>query len=849
MNFCLSQTQIAELKTEMKKVGGNKLAAMSFSELETFFTGVMGNEQTAVAMAKGFKLAVISTRKNALGNWLKNTLTEKEVETYKKSQASDERAKVLAEYNARIKEIRAEYKAKKITNSERLTKEKLAKNVKDRAPITVEQKATRNIARLTQRLEDIKAGKLQTRASRELTKEEIALHEQIDAEVAKLAKDVKDVYENMDQDVIERALGYSISPDEVEHINRLTEKMNEAEQKTPDNPFNGLHSDYFKAKKELNDYLDTVNQMSKMDVLNKIIFRGTLLSAPKSIVTNVVGNTTMGAASTIVSSIQHRTVFADNTDLILPFAKNAVHIYNTTNIDTVRVLDGGGSDQVVLGEHFQGVGEGGGVIRKYGRFMEQYVFRYGQGTPDVFASALHFGRMASILSTKFAAKKGLKGEARKAESKRLMLLAMSLKLDEKTDADAYEIKKASVNYALEATYQNNSATAKVLLDARNALDEYTGIFRIGTAVSPFVKTIVNIAVVSARISGVALPFEVPKLVHAIKTGDTETMNRATQGIILAGLGLVLVQLLASAIDDDDYMPDYLLATGYQKDLAKLNNAPYNSVRIGDKWISLGYTPFGWALAATLSAKRKQGVVEKTATYVGTIFTQTRQVPVIQQILGVYDYLDEVKLYAKTADEQMNDAIAWTADFFSARTVPAFVSDLAKAFDDKERVTQFGYEGIADRFKAKIPFVRESLPEKHDGLGEIVYTENAFWVMMAGSRVKTAPKDTEVMKELTRLSASGEDVKIKYNTNKDIKMAKKLLPFKEYNAFEKELQKSLMNAFANKMSEDDYKEETDIEEQKAMLMKLRDGVLLRTLDETGYLDMIRDAEYEEKVNSQ
>lgn len=841
-NFCLTKDDTQRIVTHMKAIGFQKLSEMNFGELETVFTQATGSEQIAVELAKGFKLAVLSKRKNALKNWMKSNLTPEERAKEEKRNSEDTaREAIKKEYQERIKEIRQKYKEKKITNTERVNMEKIAKEVKEkkeREPLTTAQKAERNIKRLQSRLEDIKAGKVPTRERRTLTAEEVSLHRQIDEEMAKL---FPPVYENMEQDIIERAVGFTISTEEVSEINRLVQEMNEAEKLPPDNPYNGFHSSFFDARNKLNTYLDTVNPMSKMDILQKVIFRGTLLAAPKSLTTNLVGNTTMGITATTVNAIQQRKFSGLNSQHIMPFAKNAWETYRQTKIDTVRVMDTSTSGSTVLGEHFQGVGSGESAIHKYGRFVEQYVFTLTQGGPDVYFAALHFANHANILSTKIAARKGLTGEALKNEAERLMLNSMSLRLDEKSDPVAYEIKRASVDYAMNATYQNNSRLSEILLDIRNAIDDYTGIFRVGTNVSPFVKTIVNLSIVSARLTGVSLTYDAPRLIVAIQNGDTKTMNDAINGIIYAGLGLLLVQLIASGLDDDDYIPDYILATDYQRDMAKLNNAPYNSVRVGDKWVSLGYTPFGWSLAATLQARQEKGVVDKSFGYVGALLLQSRSLPVLNNILGVYDYLNESKEYNKDSNEKMADAVAWTGDFFSSRTIPAFISDLAKALDDKERFTQYGYEGIVDRFKARIPFVREDLPEKHNLLGEIIYTENAFWVMMAGARVKSAPTDSELIRELSRLSQSGEEVKLKYNTNKDIKTAKKLLSGAEYNEFERVLQTSLTNTYANTMATSKYKKETDPEKQKAMLMKKRDGVLKEVVKQLGYTQRFKDAQ--------
>lgn len=649
------------------------------------------------------------------------------------------------------------------------------------------------------------------------------------------------VYETIDGDVIERALGADITPEEVDTINTLMSNMLVAESLPPDNPFSGYHTDYFKAQKELNDYLDTVNPMSNMSVLSRVVFRGNLLFAPKSIITNIVGNLTGGVSETIVRMMEQRKLTGANSELIRPYIKYAYGVYAQTGQDVVRAMEAVGH-QSVLGEHFQGVGDKKGIIRGYGRFVEQYVLRMGQGAPDIAFASAHFADSINMQSTKMADAKGLKGDARKQEAKRLFLMATSLNLDpnEKDHAEALLIKHVAVQYALTATYQNNTAWTKTTLGIRNAVDDYTGDLNLGTNLAPFVKTLVNIAKLSIDMTGVTLSVEIPRLISAYRNGDAETVRKVINVITRAGMGMVLVTLLASIMDDDDYIPDYTIATAYQKEVAKLANAPHNSIRIGDKWVSLSYFgTFGYAIAGVMGAKQKKTAGEALIAYHKNILFQLRQTPVIQQVLDIYDYAVDIQKYNKTGEEVGDEAIASIADFFASRLIPSVTGDIAKSMDNKERFAQYGFDGIVDQLQQKIPMWREGLPPKYNNLGEEIATESWYWTLLTGARVKTAPKDTQLYSELVRLSSSGEDVTLKLNTFNDVKIAKEMLTGQEYNELTGQLQKELSNAYANIMATERYQNEEDQERQKKLLMDVRDNVVKRVLRQQGYYSEIRE----------
>lgn len=651
----------------------------------------------------------------------------------------------------------------------------------------------------------------------------------------------KDVYEDMDGDVIERAIGATLTAEEVDTINDLVRKIDEASTLEPDNIFSGYHTDFFKAKDALNKYLDTVNEMSALDVLSKIIFRGTLLFAPKSIVTNVVGNLTGGLSEKIVDTAINRKFSGVNSDLIMPYIKYATGVYNATGLDIVRAMNAGGA-KTVLGEHFKGAGQGKGVMRAYGRWIEQYVFRVGQGLPDMAFAAFHFADQANVLSTKAADAKGLTGEAHAEEARRIFLEATSLTLDEMNPehAEAVLIKQEALKYALTATYQNDSAWSKTALSVRQHIDEYTGFLNLGTNLDPFVKTLVNVAKLSIDMTGTLAPFETARLIKAYKQGDTETIRKAVRALTRAGFGMTLAYLLSMLLDDDDYIPDYIIASSYQKQLAKTANASYNSIRIGDKWVSLVYFgTFGYALAGMLGARQANSAPGGALAYYKNVALQIRQTPILGTVFDMYDYFDEAQKYNKTGGELVSDAVSGTADFFAARTVPAIVSDIAKVSDDYERYASYGIDGVQARFQARIPLWREVLPEKYDAFGNPIETEAWYWIILSGSRMKSAPDDTTMYEELSRLSLTGEEVSLRFTSYKDVQVAKTVLTTEEYHEFEAKLGEEMKNAYANIMGTEKYKREDDPEKQKKMLMDEREGILKKVIREAGYRTRIEE----------
>lgn len=80
--------------------------------------------------------------------------------------------------------------------------------------------------------------------------------------------------------------------------------------------------------------------------------------------------------------------------------------------------------------------------------------------------------------------------------------------------------------------------------------------------------------------------------HAYKDGDGEAFVKYAEGMkpyIRDGISTaILAALLGALLDDDDFMPSYDNATDKQKKVARAANIPFNSIKIGNTWVSIEY---------------------------------------------------------------------------------------------------------------------------------------------------------------------------------------------------------------------------------------------------------------------
>jgi hypothetical protein len=409
------------------------------------------------------------------------------------------------------------------------------------------------------------------------------------------------------EDLVSQRLGLSVTAEEAGKISEIADKIKAAKTQVKrmgdptDNP--QAQMDYFKARKEMNDYVNGLNPSSKLAVATSTIARGNLLFRISSILLNIGSNTGMGALELIGRRLETRSFKGQNSTLGLKYMRHALDIYNKTGFDITRTLTLE-ADRKFKGEEVFNT-QGKGVTRAAGRFYEDWVFNKTQGVPDVFASSIAFADRADIEATKLAKQLKLKGAEAKAKSGEILKDAMTIEPQTPEGKFARDNAVADAEYA---TFQNKSAFAQKSMELRKVLN--VGDLRFGDMAVPFVKTAANAIAASLDASGVTVPIKgVANMIEAVKLiqGDQSFIDLAlkrhpdipvqqalqtafkgySRTLVRAGLGVTAAYLLANALNPDDFIGEYPTNPTEQQ-LLKLQNAATNSVRIGGHWISTDY---------------------------------------------------------------------------------------------------------------------------------------------------------------------------------------------------------------------------------------------------------------------
>jgi len=568
------------------------------------------------------------------------------------------------------------------------------------------------------------------------------------------------------QDFVAEKLGVSVSKGEVEEIQMKAKKIDEAQKKMGDelgNPDKLQENiDFFKAKKEMDDYLLSKHPAHKLRVMTGTIGRGMMLASVKSPILNIGSNIEIGFTEALARRISTGQMKGANNELAVNYVKMVNKVHQETGYDLSRmtnIKDTGAGGERVLGQTVHA--QGPGVVRKAGRAVEDVVFKQLMGAPDVAFSSAHFADSVNLNSMKMA-----KGDNAKATE----MMADAMRLEPKTP-EGEILRNQGILDARKATWTNTSWASRVSEGIRKILNDVSGDARAGDFLLPFIKTPANVIATGMDYAGLGVPKALIKTYKAFKTGELkspEYIRDISTDLVRSGLGITASVIIANLLKDDDFVGAYDPA---RSQIEQLRNSNYNAIRVGDKWISTDWLgPLAVSVTAMMYA-RKYGKTggEKTFQYGQGVVSAVRDIP------GISDIFDYVKGQAYKKNQTLEEMTGETMDYITSqlysRLVPSFLSDVSKAIDPSVRQGGKGINGII----AKIPFLSKTLPEKTNIFGETIKGEPAWSDILFGARVKTDKEDA-IISEINDVSNdTGKGINF---TNWDTSSGKILAQFKE-----------------------------------------------------------------------
>lgn len=630
----------------------------------------------------------------------------------------------------------------------------------------------------------------------------------------KLQKDYNlDTLYQMPDDINERTVKefvkdvFGINPTLIEgsEVTNKAEQLQKLWDNTKDKSGNPS-VEAMRAKRELNDLINAKTPSNKLAIWTSIFGRGVMLASVKSPVLNIISNIEAGLTEGISRRIMYKTTEkAVDANVKKEFSDYAWEVYKASG-DIVATMNNYDDDMRVIGEQILH-SQGQGALRAASRKVEEVSFKYLMGAPDAWFKRLAFNDTADLLATKIAREEGAKDISKRATE----IYKDAILIRPQTEQGQLVRQKAQ-EQAHYTTFTNDSWAARFGLSARNWLNMVgRNKVRLGDLTMKFVKTPANVQMMGLEY-GFGSLYTLYNIQEVIKNPQSEVSQHAIRAAVRNGLGIALAALLYSMLDPDDYFSEFDTLNPKEKDRMRALGALPNSIKIGNRWVSLDY--FGQIaipLVGMLEARRNDGL----RSYIQSGLTQAAKIPGIKETKQLIDTMSEYARYDLKPEKIVQMMAGTVLDQARAMTIPAIVNDIAKMTDDYERDTM---GGVFDKVFASIPGLRQTLPERY-GVQGIVETEPALSTLLFGSRVKTA-QDNKLVREINKLSTKDEQPSIsdvtKYGDLRLLSAEKKVRVRKEFYKLYNSESKKFISTRA-------YKEKTP-EEQKKALNKVRSRVV-------------------------
>lgn len=607
----------------------------------------------------------------------------------------------------------------------------------------------------------------------------------------------KDNAMNVIHNFLEDAFGITVSQEEADTLINKAEQLKKVFENTLDESGNPS-VESFRILSEMNRTVESMSPSHIMTVMSSIYGRSAMLASIKSPVLNILSNAENFATE---GTIRRFTIGADTSvdrKAIEDYMRYAWEVYKSSGFIVSGMQDI--KDEIVTLGETRPTTQGKGRLRKIAQTSENIVFKYLMGAPDSVAKDMNFVDTADLLATKIAKEEGAQDISKRATE----IFKDAILINPLTE-QGKQVREQALEQAHTATFTNNSMISEFSLKARQWLNMIGGNkFKLGDVVMPFVKTPANVQMMGLEY-GFGSLYTLYKVNEIIKNPRSEVSKRAIKSAYRNGLGLLLATLIASMFEPDDYIPEFDNATQKDRDLAKAKNAPFNSIKIGNKWVSLDYFGIlGIPLVGIMNARKGRNLIEGITGYVKSGIAQGMKIPGIKEGLAIWDSLSRTAAYSTTpkkAFEMVSNALL---DQVRARTIPAIVNDVAKVMDKYERDTS---GSVLDKVQASIPFLRERLPERYTILGKPLETEGLS-VLLFGGRVKTA-EEGQLVSEIDKLAKKQEQPSIsdvtKYGDLRLLSPEKKIKVRKEFfREYSKEARKVINSSGYRAKSAEDRK---------------------------------------------
>lgn len=643
--------------------------------------------------------------------------------------------------------------------------------------------------------------------------------------------------DNYYEDLISNKMGSNLTIKEISGLTARNAKLQEAYDKKG---FADTESvDYYKARYDMDKYMESLNPSSTIHVITDPIRRSAILMHISGILkktnTELIEGGLRATAQRLTQILtgEGKSVISGNKELT-----NTAFEALKDNMQKVIISKGNYNPMFMqeLKDHQGLLGEdsphtqGAGSVRAYAR-ATMSLTQYGYNTPAQFFGSIAWTDTAHMLSTQFA-----EGD----DAKAIKFFKDALKIVPETK-EGSEIRMRAMEEGLKASFQNKGNISDMTIKFRDALDNmkiFKG-FNVGKQLIPIAKVPANaiergldytgLGILKALHKDDTTLYEgwnrLPEAISEMNKGNKLPIQLVVKQMAQTGLGMLAAAIIVHNLNPDDFVPSYSGSSNSDKNLKGEENSVFNSIKLGGRYLALSFLgPLAVPVMVGLVAK-KEGV--NPSSIVKGLAQSVEDVPGVSAVENVIKSVEDIDTKngaLKGAKDMMNS----TSDYISSY-IPSEVKDLTAGTDSVKRNTEGNPVG---KLEDKIPGLRETLPPKiSEVTGEPIKEEGVASRGLMGTNLTKASNDP-VVKEISRLVKAGQSPTfsgIEY-TNKSIKNLIKQVGdqtkvLEYYGEYYHE------NA-SDEIKSDDYQEASD-EDKKTMLNSIHRDAINETLDHFDY----------------
>lgn len=592
---------------------------------------------------------------------------------------------------------------------------------------------------------------------------------------------------------------------------------------------------------ELRKLAQRLNPSSNLNILLGTSRTASLLSGVGSYLTNRINNFFNELTEKAVVQLEEKRSFSNNyipEEDLNNYKKYVERVYNISSL-TVPTI----SSKEILHPFSKGEKgynlEGEGYIRKTARLYNKIVFDWALGKPDmqtkldmyVFASKIYVSKYIDKIYPNYTL------EQKQKEASRLFKEMTNINTLDKTAAKLNEMAK---NEAMIATLTQDGVIAEGAMKLREGVNKIMFNSKIGNILAPFVKVPAN--AIEMQLKNVfGLPYSVvygllgktpeggkwniEEIIKDFRSRKekgfelSETSKKTLDYAVRGGFAMLIASLLSLAFDDDDYIPPYELASAKDRDIAKMKNAPFNSINIGGKYVSLDLLGgFASPLSAVLQFKKNLSFWQGLAG-AGLQFTK---IPLFGDVIPNFSKkIKEIAVNDERIGSEMADYLLSESENIALSLMSPYFTIIEKNIGNllKESEKDLRQQSTLRRIVGKtIPATAPDLQSVSTG-GKIERSSfDRAMSLLFGGRYKGGV-DNELTRELTRLNDTGNAP-----TMTDVLRSKSFgdLSVDERQEIAKEITPQWNKAWNNLISKSKYIKASD-EEKKKMLNDERNKI--------------------------